>query len=50
MLPASSRNIFKNKAITCIEYEDLTAEQEREIFRVGRISAHGTSLGLTFVA
>lgn len=41
MLPAPSRNIFGNKAITCIEYEDLTAEQEREIFRVGHIAPHG---------
>ncbi|KJA14909.1 hypothetical protein HYPSUDRAFT_59115 [Hypholoma sublateritium FD-334 SS-4] len=27
------RNIFKYKQITCVEYEDLTAEQEREIFQ-----------------
>lgn len=36
-LPVSLKNAFKNKAITCVEYEDLTAEQEREIFRVGDI-------------
>ena len=40
------RNVFKNKQITCVEYEDLTAEQEREIFQVrvnpcaARISAN----------
>lgn len=37
VLPVSLRNIFQNKAVTCIEYEDLTAEQEHEISRVSDI-------------
>lgn len=38
------RNIFKYKQITCVEYEDLTAEQEREIFQV-RVDPSATRVG-----
>lgn len=29
---------FKNKQLTCVEYDDLTPEQERDIFQVGSLS------------
>ncbi|KAF8197071.1 hypothetical protein BJ912DRAFT_97097 [Pholiota molesta] len=33
LIPDAMRSNFKNKQITCVEYEDLTGEQEREIFQ-----------------
>ncbi len=33
-IAVSARNIFMNKQLACVEYEDLTADQEREIIQV----------------
>ena len=31
------KRLFANKQIVCIEYEELSEQNEREIFRVGHI-------------
>ncbi|KAG7444196.1 uncharacterized protein BT62DRAFT_900608, partial [Guyanagaster necrorhizus] len=33
LLPSQLKSRFSNKQITCVEYDDLTYDQEREIFR-----------------
>lgn len=34
LIAEPARNVFMNKQLACVEYEDLTADQEREIFQV----------------
>ena len=38
VLSGQLQNTFKNKQITCVEYDDLKPEEEREIFQVGAFS------------
>jgi len=34
LLPEKYRHLFANKQIVCIEYQDITDDDEREIFQV----------------
>lgn len=34
LLPETYRRLFANKQIVCIEYQDITDDDEREIFQV----------------
>ena len=38
MLPKALMQTFANKQITCIEYDGLSDDQEREIFQVSLLS------------
>jgi hypothetical protein len=37
LLPEKYRRLFANKQIVCIEYQDITDDDEREIFQVSRL-------------
>jgi hypothetical protein len=37
LLPEKYRRLFANKQIVCIEYQDITDGDEREIFQVNRL-------------
>jgi hypothetical protein len=37
ILPEKLRKLFANKQIVCVEYQDITDSDEREIFQVGRV-------------
>jgi hypothetical protein len=41
LLPEKYRRLFANKQIVCIEYQDITDDDEREIFQV-RLMVHLT--------
>jgi hypothetical protein len=34
ILPEKYRQLFKNKQVVCVEYQDLTENHERDIFQV----------------
>lgn len=36
-LPEKYKQLFSNKQIVCVEYQDITDNDEREIFQVRRI-------------
>jgi len=37
LLPEKYRRLFANKQIVCIEYQDITDDDEREIFQASRL-------------
>lgn len=43
ILPEKYRRLFANKQIVCVEYQDITDSDEREIFQVSmaQLSSHG---------
>lgn len=46
ILPKHLMNQFANKQIVCIEYSDLSGDQEREIFQVGAGASFRTTSSL----
>lgn len=44
LLPQHYQKLFANKQIVCVEYENLTPDQEREIFQVLYSPIHGGML------
>jgi hypothetical protein len=44
LLPKQYMQQFAYKQITCVEYETLSPDQEREIFQVGRNHSRSTTV------
>lgn len=48
-LPSKLRTKFANKQIVCVEYEGLSADQERELFQVSTDSGAPNTQSLPFL-
>ncbi|KAI6152714.1 hypothetical protein EDD17DRAFT_1491150 [Pisolithus thermaeus] len=48
LLPLHLRTLFANKQVVCVEYNDLTDDQEREIFQRVQLGVALTPAGIVF--
>jgi hypothetical protein len=49
MMPEKYRKVFANKQIVCVEYHDISEEDEREVFQVLPKRAHLNPFDLSLV-